>query len=229
MVIDAFCINLDRCPENLNNMIKEWENILNIKKIMGIDGNQEGIAGELALYLTNKKLFNDIANDIIEIKKPYFIVIEDDIFKTNNFNLELWNKIIKFAEDNNNKWDIITLDLFLRHQHNNFFPNIEKHNDIFLKVNKFIGAGFMIYNTKFIKNNIEYINTLKMPYDVNINCNEKFIKLTPSKLLTKQDLMKDSTTVNCNRQYMIELSSITEYLIDNCNNPKKILKIKKNI
>jgi GR25 family glycosyltransferase involved in LPS biosynthesis len=185
----AYCINLDREPEKYENILKKFSDILEIKKIHAIDGKLNNISGRQALYMTNVNFFIDIVNSD-KIKKPYFIIIEDDIYKFNNFDY-YWPKILKFINNINNKWDFISLDFFLNLEK----PKLEIYNDIFYKIHKSRTCGFMIYNTKFIKNNIEYLKNCGC-LDMTMKHNPKFIQLIPKDLIIKQIVNKMSGTGN---------------------------------
>ena len=185
----AYCINLDREKKKYKNILKNFSDVLQIKRISAIDGRLNNIGGEQALYMTNVNFFIDMINSD-EIKKPYFIVIEDDIYKFDKFDY-YWPKIVKFINNVNNKWDFISLDFFL----NLDKPKLEIYNDIFYKVNKSRMAGFMIYNTKFIKKNIKYLKKCGC-LDMTMKHNPKFIQLIPKDLIIKQIVNKMSGTGN---------------------------------
>lgn len=183
----TICINLDRCPERWIKIQEDWSDILKLERYSAIDGSSIGKSGRYAIRETTKLVFSSLLN----YSGKYIIIIEDDIYKTKNFSLDIWNSILEFVETNNN-WSFITLDPFL------CFDNckLEVFNDIFYKISNFRAAGFIIYNIDFIKNNIQYLLNINKPFDISMTYNNKFVKLTPKKLLVRQYTNKVSTTAN---------------------------------
>ena len=180
----AFCINLDRKPEQWKKIQDNWSDTLDLERFSAIDGKKMNITGKQALLNTTKKFFKFILN----YNEHYIILIEDDIYKTNDFNI-LWPDILEFLNTKTNTWSFISLDPFLCF-HNCMFENF---NDIFLKVSNFRQAGFIIYRTEFIKQNISQLLKINKPFDISISYNNNYIKLTPKKLLVRQYTNKVST------------------------------------
>ena len=52
-MIKAYCINLDRKPENFEKIKKEFEGILDITRVSGIDGLNSKTPGVIALHKTS--------------------------------------------------------------------------------------------------------------------------------------------------------------------------------
>jgi len=206
--IDIFCINLDRCPENFKKIEDEFGDLFNIIRVPAIDGKINKISGVKALFRTNINLFNNIINN--EQKYKYLIVIEDDIYKYNDFDLQ-WPKINEFI-NNYTDWDFISLDFFLNFEK----PKLEIYNDIFYKITASRMTGFMIYNINFLKKNIKYLESLRMEcLDVTMKFNKNFIQLIPKKLLIKQICDKISSTAmkNQNELYSSAYNSTEDYLL----------------
>lgn len=191
----ANCINLDRQPKKYHEVKKEMSDVFEIKRISAIDGKKENITGIKALYKTNIELFKNSLNS----NDPYLIIIEDDIYKSDRFNY-YWPKILNFINNKENKdsWDFISLDFFLLNLDS---PKIEVYNDFLYKVSKSRSTGCTIYNTNFIKKNINYLKSFEesdslegLCLDLNMKHDERFIKLIPKDLILKQIVNKFSET-----------------------------------
>jgi GR25 family glycosyltransferase involved in LPS biosynthesis len=189
--MDAFCINLDRQLENFNAIQKAFEGSLIFNRVSAIDGKNVGITGQDALYQTNVKLFTELARS----DRPYYIICEDDVYKCDKFN-EYWPKIVNFINNPSNKWDFISLDFFLNYDN----PSIETYNDFLYKISASRGTGFMIYNAKFVKHNINYLSNTRC-LDMTMKHNPDFIKLIPKELIVKQIVNKYSETSCKNTVY----------------------------
>jgi GR25 family glycosyltransferase involved in LPS biosynthesis len=201
--MDAFCINLDRQPENFKEIQKAFDGTLLFNRVSAIDGKKIGITGQKALYQTNVKLFTELAKS----DKPYHIICEDDVYKYDKFD-EYWPKIVNFINNPSNKWDFISLDFFLDYDK----PRIETYNDFLYKITASRGTGFMIYNAKFVKNNLNYLSNTRC-LDMTMKHNPNFIKLIPKELIVKQIVNKYSETSCKNTGYHEETYIRTiEYL-----------------
>ena len=178
-MIKAYCINLDRKIEKFLDIQKNFNDILNIERYTAIDGTLNNMSGAKALCKTNIEIFNKIINSD-EINLPYCIIIEDDIVKSEYFDL-YWNDIVDFINNRDNVWDFIGIEYSLIYGK----PKLEYYNNLFLKTENFRNTGFMIYNTSFLKKNINYISRLNN-LDMTITHNDKFIKLIPKKQIIYQ-------------------------------------------
>jgi hypothetical protein len=189
MLPKAYCINLDRFPDNYSGVVRELSSYLDIERVSAIDGKLENISGQLAVRNTNRNLFKRI----IEESTPetlYAIVIEDDIYKLDKFD-EYWNKILEFIKNKDNIWDFISLDNILRFDN----PTISDYNDFFYRTDKSRAFGFMIYNISFLRNNIDYLTKCGV-LDMTMKYNPNFIQLIPKELIIRQYVDKYSTTAN---------------------------------
>jgi GR25 family glycosyltransferase involved in LPS biosynthesis len=198
-MIKAYCINLDRKPENFAKVTKEFEGILDIERVSAIDGKEIGLYPKFALHKTQIRIFEKAVCS----EEPYIIVIEDDIYKLPSFH-DYWPKIVNFISTNS-EWDFISLDFFLCD-----IPTLELY-DIFFKTSHFRAAGFMIYNTNFLKNNLEYIKTV-IPLDMTMTFNTDFVKLIPKHLIIRQYVDKVSETEDSDCNYELLYKQTVDYL-----------------
>ena len=182
----ALCINLDYKVDQYECIKNEFGHVLNIERVSAIDAKKHNITGVQALFNTTIQLFENS----ISSTSPYLIIIEDDIYKCNNFDI-IWPKILTFI-NTEHTWDFISLD-------NISIDNgvMKSYNEFFYKATKIRAAGFMIYNTKFIKTHMHYLRTA-IPLDFTMKHNDSFIQLIPRDVIVKQILNKYSTTALCN-------------------------------
>lgn len=177
----AYCINLDRCPQNWKNIQNEWSDVLDIERIPAIDGNAVGISGNAALRETTFRVFQRML-----VENPrYFVLMEDDVYKTEQFNKDVWGRILQFIQNNDN-WDMITLDPL-------DVTGLRAYNSEFTQLSTFTATGFIIYNTRFIRRNIKRILRIRGRLDLTLTYRFGDVKLTPSSLLTRQKSGKRST------------------------------------
>jgi hypothetical protein len=122
-----------------------------------------------------------------------------------------WPKILEFI-NNNIDWDFISLDFFLSLDK----PKMEIYNDFLYKVEKTRMTGFMIYNTNFIKKNIEYLRRCNV-FDMTMKHNTNFIQLIPKELIVKQivDKVSDTRSTNCNTKHYETIYKETEKYLKN--------------
>jgi len=177
----AYCINLDTQKKNIENIYNDWSKYLNIERVSA------ELGGRIGCRLSHIKLFERLK----ELDDPYFIVMEDDVYPTKNFNENIWNNILEFIT-NNNTWDMITFDPLLHFD----CKSIENFSDMFFKIDKFRSAGMIIYNGNFFKKNFNNIKKINTSLDVTMTHNKNFIKLTYKKLLVRQYTNKGSLTSN---------------------------------
>jgi hypothetical protein len=209
-MIKAYCINLDRKIEKFLDIKKNFDDILNIERYTAIDGTLNNMSGAKALCKTNIDIINSD-----EINLPYCIIIEDDIVKNEYFDL-YWNDIVDFINNRDNVWDFIGIEYSLIYGK----PKLEYYNNLFLKTENFRNTGFMIYNTSFLKKNINYISSLNN-LDMTITHNDKFIKLIPIKQIIYQlpnqlsDISKKPR--NYNGLYKLNSKYIENANIENAN------------
>ena len=126
MIPKAYCINLDRFPSNYSNIVSELSDYLDIERVSAIDAKVMNITGQLAIYNTTIGLFNKIIEESVS-ETLYAIILEDDIYRLDNFD-QYWNKIVEFIENKNNNWDFISLDNILNFDN----TTITNYNDFFL-------------------------------------------------------------------------------------------------
>lgn len=80
-----------------------------------------------------------------ELNLPYVTICEDDVSFNNNFEIRL-NNIIKYLEDNKEKWNIFS-GLMADVSEETQVKSIDKFNDMeFIIVNKLISMVYNIYN-----------------------------------------------------------------------------------
>ena len=75
-------------------------------------------------------------------------------------------------------------------------------------------TGCMIYNVRFIRENIDYLNALTC-LDMTMTQNSKFIKLIPKNLIIRQLVNKVSLTANMNTTMYEKYYSDTELYLKN--------------
>jgi len=183
----AYCINLDTEIDRYHTIKNEFKGVLDIQRISAIDGKQNGVGGAKALYDTNISILNTIINSDYQL--PYIIIIEDDIYKLEGFDT-IWPKIKEFIITSD-CWDFISLDHFLNFDN----PVLSVYNDFLYRVDKSRSAGFMIYNTDFIKYNIHAFTDCYL-IDMHIKYNQSYIQLIPKEIIVRQHVNKYSTTEN---------------------------------
>jgi len=206
MIPKAYCINLDRKPENYKKVCSEFKGILDITRVPAIDGKELGITGARALYDTSIKLFEQS----IKTDDQYLIVIEDDIYKRPKFST-YWPKIVNFITTTKTGWDFIALDFFLCLDN----PKMGHYNSFLYKVTKFRSCGFMIYNMNFLKKNLNSFKNI-FPLDLTITYNQNYIKLIPKELIVRQHVNKVSETCDANTSpyetlYTLTINKLTKY------------------
>lgn len=186
----VYCINLDREIKKYIKIEKNFGDIFEIIRVSAIDGKINNISGETALLQTNINLFRSIINS--EKTDNYLIVIEDDIYKYDIFDL-YWPKIFRFINNTSfGGWDFISLDNLLNFEK----PKIEIYNSLLYKIEKSRATGFMVYNIDFLKKNIEYLASCNI-LDLTMKQNTNFTQLIPNKVLVRQIVDKISGTSNC--------------------------------
>jgi GR25 family glycosyltransferase involved in LPS biosynthesis len=94
---ELYCINLDREPEKFKQIEKEFSSLFKINRVSAIDGKIHKMSGVQALFKTNSNLFAKIIDS--DIKTPYVIIIEDDVYKCKDFD-SLWPKIFTYINSN---------------------------------------------------------------------------------------------------------------------------------
>lgn len=181
-MIKAYCINLDRKPENFEKVTKEFRGLLAIKRVSAVDGSALGISPSIALHRTVTNLFAEV----IKTDEPYAIVLEDDIYRCEDFD-KYWPKIFNFIHDSKNVWDFISLDFFLAFDK----PILTSYNDFLFSTTNFRSCGFMIYNINFLK---KYCSELQSygPLDMTMTYDSRFVKLIPKSLIVRQYINKKS-------------------------------------
>ena len=204
----AYCINLDREPDNFSKVQKEFGDFLDIERISAIDGASLHISGQSALIQTTIRLFKRI---IQESKQQFAIIIEDDIYRCPDFDI-YFPKICEFInnKENASNWDFISLDHFLNFEK----PKMEIWNDFLYKIEKSRTTGFMIYNIDFLKKNIDYLSNC-FCLDMTMKHNPNFIQLIPNKIIVKQIVDKESNTEHKNTKYYEEFYKETEIYMRN--------------
>lgn len=179
----AYCINLDRKPENFTKVCAEFSGILDICRVSAIDAIQMKIHAGAALYKTQMSVFAQA----MQTQDKYLILIEDDIHRTPAFD-SYWPKIVNFISTETN-WDFISLDVFLC-----IDPvRLIDYNPFLYRINASRSLGFMIYNMNFLRKNFHKLGII-FPLDRTITSDPNFIKLTPKELLIRQDVRKYSET-----------------------------------
>ena len=179
----AYCINLDRKPENFTKVCAEFSGILDIQRVSGIDALQMKIEAGAAVYKTQLSVFAQA----IQTQDKYLILIEDDVYRTPAFD-SYWPKIVNFISTQT-KWDFISLDFFLCLDPVKLF----QYNSFLYETTSSRSLGFMIYNMNFLRKNFHKLGGI-YPLDRTITSNPHFVKLIPKELIIKQDVKKYSDT-----------------------------------
>jgi hypothetical protein len=190
-MIKAYCVNLDRKPENFKQVTEEFRGILDIERVSAIDGKAIGIYSASALHKTVMKIFAAA----IKTDEKFLVVIEDDVYRSQTFN-EYWPKIVEFISDSTSVWDFISLDFFLIYDN----PTLSPYNDFLIKVSNTRSNGFMIYNIKFLKKYYSELQ-LRFPLDTTMTYDPRFIKLIPRSLMARQYVDKISETSPSKKNY----------------------------
>jgi GR25 family glycosyltransferase involved in LPS biosynthesis len=203
-MLKAYCINLDRTPENFKEVTKEFQGILDIERVSAIDGKSQGISGALALFHTQINLFEKL----IQTNDKYAIVIEDDIYKLPKFN-NYWPQIVNFISTASG-WDFVSLDFFLSIDK----PSLTVYNNFLYKTSAFRATGFIIYNIDFLKKNLDSIRHT-LPLDLTMTFNKDYIKLIPKEVIVRQHVKKQSETnsrAKTSYYYSVYYRQTEEYL-----------------
>ena len=214
----AYCINLDRFPSNYSNIVSELSDYLDIERVSAIDANVMNITGQLAIRKTTIALFNKIIEESVS-GTLYAIILEDDIYRLDNFD-QYWNKIVEFIENKNNNWDFISLDNILKFDN----TTISNYNDFFYKIDKSRACGFMIYNISFLRKNINYLMNCGV-LDTTMKYNPDFIQLIPKELIIRQYVDKYSTTANQITSFQNEFYNDTIRILTERNSIEDIIHI----
>ena len=174
--LNAICLNLENKKKNYDFIQHEWKDYLNVERFKALSTATKSHSAILSKIYQNRKKY----------KFP-IVVMEDDVFRKNNFN-KFWNQLFDFKNI-----DYITLDCFKlkiskkQPYKNKGFIKIEKHNS----------CGFIIYYSHFFNrfsNVEEMLGYINRPIDLSLTHNYKFIKLTPQKQICQQIVDKISTT-----------------------------------
>lgn len=207
--LKAYCINLDTKYSNFEAVKEKFSDCLEIARVSAINGEERGISGREALYLTTVALFQKI---IKETTTSYAIVMEDDVYKTSHFEA-YWERIVAFIENPESVWDYISLDFFINFDN----PTIEDYNSLFHKVSSHRSLGFTIYNIQFLKKHISYLSKLpgrSCVLDMTMNYNKDFTKLIPKHLIVKQEVDKVSLTANTVTKFYEDYYKQTEAILE---------------
>ena len=81
--LNAFCVNLETKKDNMRFIKNEWKDYLNIRRFVALKSATESHYYILDWICQNKE----------KVKFP-IVVMEDDVFRTNNF-VDYWNKILE--------------------------------------------------------------------------------------------------------------------------------------
>lgn len=177
--LDAYCINLKNKPENFKFIQEEWKNYLNVTRFLA-----KGSCNE-----SHKTLLAKIWREKERLNFP-LVVMEDDVFRKNNFNL-YWNEIKKL-----NEVDYVVFDcFFLKFNHN------LKISPLFIGLNGNNAVGFNVYYKCFFdrfRTQEEIEIEMSGVIDQKFTQNKLFKKMTPREQVCQQVISKTSTTIKMN-------------------------------
>lgn len=186
----AYCINLDRHPQHFQDILRDWSDILDIERVSAVDAHARKISGRDALRTTTLNLLSKIVRE--HPQSPFAIVMEDDVYKTQHFDISLWRKILDFVQSPSNasSWDMFTLDPLLT------FDNVQLRPvyDFLFKISSFRSTGFMIYNVQFLKKHLHEISKCPGPLDMSMAYKPQYRKMTARVLMVRQRTDKGSST-----------------------------------
>jgi len=211
----AYCINLDRKPENFTRVCAEFSGILDIHRVSGIDAKQMKIEPGAAVYKTQLSVFAQA----MQTQDKYLILIEDDIHRTPAFD-SYWPEIVNFISTETG-WDFISLDVFLC-----LDPvRLIDYNSFLYRTTSSRSLGFMIYNMNFLRKNFHKLGII-YPLDRTITSDPNFIKLTPKELLIRQDVKKYSDTALTDTSvYEVFYEETIKILKERMKSPRPPLKL----
>lgn len=199
--INAYCISLERKPENLKFIKNEWKNYLNIIHFKALNSCTN----------SHKKLLTNIWDERNNNSFFPIVIMEDDVYKMNNFN-KYWNNINDIK--NNHNVDYITFDcIFLK-----FNENQDVTHPNFVKLDEHRATGLIVYFQQFFlkfdtKDKLtEYIGD---PIDMNLTHNKNIIKWTPNRQICRQKVNKYSETINENTDYYEEYYNLAKNKLEN--------------
>ncbi len=186
----AYCINLDRHPQHFQDILRDWSDVLDIERVSAVDAQARKISGRDALRTTTFNLLSKIVRE--HPLSPFAIVMEDDVYKTQHFDISLWRKILDFVQSPSNahSWDMISLDPLLT------FDNVQLRPvyDFLFKISSFRSTGFMIYNISFLKKHLHEISKCPGPLDMSMAYKPQYRKMTARVLMVRQRTNKGSST-----------------------------------
>lgn len=188
--LNAFCINLESKKQNMDFIYSEWKDYLNISRFVALSSATK----------SHIQILKNIYNNKENIKFP-IAIIEDDVFRRNNFT-KYWNELLYLKD-----CDYVVLDCFFLVFSDNQdnvpinFVSLKEHNMI----------GFNIYYKRFFDrfntvDDLEKINNNSPdPLDMIFTHDPKFIKYTPKEQICRQVVSKQSTTASMDTHHYIKL------------------------
>ena len=206
--MEIFCINLDCDTEKFKKIELEFGSLFTITRISAIDGRfrmDDGFLGGVrALAQTNI----DILESFLISDKKYIIIIEDDIYKLDEFD-KYWMQVLLFINDEANRWDFIKLENILLRRDR---PQLTPVNNYLSRVSCSRNTGFVIYSREFVTNNIDYIRNCTC-FDLQLTHNTNFIQLIPNVIICKQYVDKFSNTAMKNTKHYEKFYNETEDIL----------------
>ena len=203
--LKAYCINLKQRKQNMTFIRDEWKDYLNIERF-------------IALHTATKSHFQLFRNiwKKKEILNFPIVIIEDDVYRKNNFN-KYWNKLLEIKN-----CDYIPFDTF--------FLNIKKdqsncHQD-FLSINSHNSMGFNVYYKQFFDKfkSLDELNNIINKYlsggkaiDMSFCNSTEYVKFIPKEQVCSQIINKWSTTCYRNTNFYYKYYEDTNNLLKKYN------------
>lgn len=191
----AWVVNLDRCTENWARIQHDWKDTFDLQRVSAVDATIVRISGQAACRQSHLNLLRTLA---AAPHAPYHIVMEDDVYKTAEWDI-LWPKLRQFLDEGRTDWDFIGLDPFLGFDS----PTLQKFTDILVLSSAFRNTGFIIWNGLSLQKSISLLESnTGGAIDMLICRHPAFTKLIPSTLMVRQYTNKAST-ISCDTDMSI--------------------------
>jgi hypothetical protein len=182
----AWVINLDRCAENWARIQRDWCDTFDLRRVSAVDAVTAGITGQAACRQSHLTLLHTLAAGS---PAPYHIVIEDDVYKTAEWDT-LWSQLRQFLDEGRADWDLMGLDPLLGWDS----PALQNFTSILLQSSAFRNTGFLIYNGKSLKKLIDIVGSRGGGAIDMLMCRSPALtKVVPRSLMVRQYTDKPST------------------------------------
>lgn len=182
--MEMYVINLASRPERWKQMQQSFPEF-NLKRVEAVDASLQGITVIEAIKLSHLQLLESFKL----IDAPYFIVAEDDICKTEHYEM-YWTRVVDFITHSEG-WDMIALDGFF--YWDNWITTLTRMNRFsykhpgLVKIDKFRNLGCVVYSKDCIDRLCasKYLK-IPLPIDMTLSCDSTFIKYTPAQHIIHQ-------------------------------------------